>query len=136
VAPWLGQRAPLYSAGWLSGWRGDWANYDPNSDQDYVVPADGALPPTTSLPPTDGAVCFDYGSYGTCYKPAVVRAVGCGAFDLWSLPPTPDRKKHGALPRHLRGPEEEEGKGGGGGGASPRRPPSHTPRQKRGGGPP
>jgi hypothetical protein len=74
-------------AGWLSGWSGA-AGTAPGDDQ-YAVPADGALPPAAGLPPADGVVCFDYGIYAarTCYKPKVVRAVGCGAFDLWSLPP-------------------------------------------------
>ena len=53
------------------------------------------------LPPADGVVCFD-GAASTrllrrgrpvgaiCYRSIAVRAVGCGTFALWSLPPTPD----------------------------------------------
>ena len=74
----------LYT-GWLSGWRGA-AGTAPD-DQSYAVPADGALPPAAGLPPAHGAVCFNGGGGGTCYAPVVVRAVGCGDFALWALPP-------------------------------------------------
>ena len=76
--------------GWLSGWRG--AAGTVPSDNRYAVPADGSLPPAVGLPPADGAVCFDGtdGWGGTCYHPAAVRAVGCGAYALWDLPPIPN----------------------------------------------
>ena len=74
--------------GWLSGWRGA-AGTAPD-DHRYAVPADGALPPAAGLPPAHGAVCFDSGGGYTCYWPVAVRAVGCGDFDLWALPPIPD----------------------------------------------
>jgi hypothetical protein len=79
--------------GWLSGWRGaagtapDDKYYDPTI-RAYTYtsdsPADGRLPPAAGLPPADGVVCFD-GDFGSCQKWLPVRAVGCGAFDLWSL---------------------------------------------------
>ena len=74
-----------WSAGWLSGWRGA-AGTAPD-DEHYAVPADGALPPAAGLPPAHGAVCFENGF--TCLQPVAVRAVGCGDFDLWALPPIP-----------------------------------------------
>ena len=80
-----------YLAGWLSGWRGA-AGSTPR-DQDYAVAADGALPPAAGRPPADGAVCFDATGFvggGTCLYPAAVRAVGCGAYALWDLPPVTD----------------------------------------------
>ena len=77
------------AAGWLSGWRGA-AGTAPD-DQHYAVPADGALPPAAGLPPAHGAVCFDGDdSSGACYTSVAVRAVGCGDFALWALPPIPD----------------------------------------------
>ena len=72
--------------GWLSGWRGA-AGTAPD-DKSYAVPADGALPPAAGLPPADGAVCFDSGRGYTCNPSVAVRAVGCGPFALWDLPPT------------------------------------------------
>ena len=72
--------------GWFSGWRGA-AGTAPD-DRHYAIPADGALPPAAGLPPAHGAVCFDFGP-GTCESPVAVRAVGCGDFDLWALPPIP-----------------------------------------------
>ena len=75
--------------GWLSGWRG--AAGSTPGDIHYAVAADGALPPAIGLPPADGAVCFDSHPYDrdTCNYPAAVRAVGCGAYALWDLPPVP-----------------------------------------------
>ena len=78
--------------GWLSGWRGA-AGTAPD-DWHYAVPADGALPPAAGLPPAHGAVCFD-GFNGVCEMPVAVRAVGCGDFDLWALPPIPDCGSYG-----------------------------------------
>jgi hypothetical protein len=72
-------------SGWLSGWRGA-AGTAPD-DEHYAVPADGALPPAAGLPPAHGAVCFNGDNGDTCHAPVAVHAVGCGAFDLWALPP-------------------------------------------------
>eukprot|EP01047_Picozoa_sp_COSAG01_P048959 COSAG01_NODE_4807_length_4725_cov_2.316915_2_plen_922_part_00 len=57
----------------------------------YSVNADGTLPPLVGVPPADGTVCFDYGPAPshTCYNSVAVRAVECGAFSLWQLPPLP-----------------------------------------------
>ena len=76
------------STGWISGWHG--AARTAPDDFHYAVPADGSLPPAVGLPPADGTVCFVGANYGDCYKSAAVRAVGCGGFTLWDLPPTPD----------------------------------------------
>jgi hypothetical protein len=73
--------------GWLSGWPGA-AGTTPT--EKYAVPADRSLPPAVGLPPADGAVCFDAGSYGACSNSVAVRTVGCGNFALWALPPIPD----------------------------------------------
>jgi hypothetical protein len=88
-----GHHCGTTTAGWLSGWHGavgtapDYGpgGYGLGADH-YAVPADGALPPAVGLPPANGAVCFDNGGQ-TCYYPAAVRAVGCGLFALWDLPP-------------------------------------------------
>jgi hypothetical protein len=75
-------------AGWLSGWHGV-AGTAPDDDE-YAVPADRSLSPAVGLPPADGLVCFDYGRK-TCFQSAPVRAVGCGDFALWNLPPAQTR---------------------------------------------
>ena len=60
---------------------------------EYATPAAaGALPPPAGQPPAAAFVCFDEGSSHntlTCGLPTPVRSVGCGAFALWELPPTP-----------------------------------------------
>jgi hypothetical protein len=97
-----------FRAGWLTGWHGA-AGTTPDDGTigiingkatRYAVPADGRLPPAVGLPPADGAVCFDDSlpqqpSSGPCYSPNAVQAVGCGAFDLWSLPPTLAYQQYG-----------------------------------------
>ena len=79
--------------GWLSGWP---AGDEGQPDVLYDTPSDGLLPPPVGQPPAVGTVCFDDGrdayerlDHHTCYSPTLVRAVSCGAFALWELPPTP-----------------------------------------------
>eukprot|EP01050_Picozoa_sp_SAG11_P010482 SAG11_NODE_1051_length_6030_cov_24.259147_2_plen_230_part_00 len=69
--------------GWLSGWLGEG---DP--DASYSIPSDGSLPPPVGQPPAGGTVCFDSGA-SDCDYHTRVRAVSCGGFDLWELPPAP-----------------------------------------------
>jgi hypothetical protein len=77
--------------GWLSGWPVD---ADGQPDSSYNIPADGLLPPPVGSPPAAGTVCFDGGgSFGTCRYHTEVRAVSCGAFTLWELPPAPSEGK-------------------------------------------
>jgi hypothetical protein len=75
-------------AGWLSGWP---AAAEGQPGIHYSTPADGSLPPLVGSPPAAGIVCFSYGPVGTddeaCEFPTPVRAVNCGAFTLWELPP-------------------------------------------------
>eukprot|EP01051_Picozoa_sp_SAG22_P013402 SAG22_NODE_1497_length_4292_cov_4.207966_2_plen_826_part_00 len=75
--------------GWLSGWPARQAG---QPDDEYATPADGSLPPPVGAPPAAGTVCFgsvDGGDGDTCYSHTPVRAVSCGAFALWELPPAP-----------------------------------------------
>ena len=71
--------------GWLSGW------------PDGTRFADGSLPPPVGAPPAAGTVCFEAdpprgggpgGGLWACRTSAPTRAVSCGAFALWELPPT------------------------------------------------
>eukprot|EP01050_Picozoa_sp_SAG11_P000197 SAG11_NODE_4_length_33019_cov_28.098909_24_plen_176_part_00 len=83
--------AHVGSLGWLSGWP---AKAEGRPNKDYDVPADGSLPPPVGAPPTEGTVCFGgydshSGSY-PCVDTVTVRAVSCGAFALWELPPSPN----------------------------------------------
>ena len=77
--------------GWLSGWPAA-AEGQPNNS--YAITADGSLPPPVGSPPAAGTVCFS--GDVTCYYPTPVRAVSCGAFALWQLPPT--RSCHVGVP--------------------------------------
>eukprot|EP01052_Picozoa_sp_SAG31_P005162 SAG31_NODE_223_length_19859_cov_14.949899_9_plen_1578_part_00 len=81
--------------GWLTGWPA--AKGQPSySDRYYSAPADGSLPPPTGDPPSSGYVCFDNNVptsvEATCYQGMSVRirAVSCGDFMLWELPPQHD----------------------------------------------
>ena len=90
--------------GWVSGWPagGDqdsgtlWRAPGTDGPDDpgqpgyhYATPpAEGALPPPAGQPPAAAMACFD-NDFATCYSPTRVMSVGCGAFTLWELPPTP-----------------------------------------------
>ena len=73
------------STGWLSGWADDQGQ----PDEHYATPADGSLPAPVGAPPAAAAVCFDSGHGLTCQFSTVVRAVSCGTFALWEMPPAP-----------------------------------------------
>lgn len=74
------------STGWLSGWP---AERDEQPDEHYAVWGLGLLPPAVGSPPAAGTVCFDGGYGSNCWHSTTVRAVSCGAFVLWELPPGP-----------------------------------------------
>ena len=79
--------------GWLSGWP---AGAVGHPREHYNTPADGSLPPPVGSPPAAGFVCFDHATshHDSCYSSAPVRAVSCGAFVLWELPPPPFYSVH------------------------------------------
>ena len=58
-------------------------------DRHYSSLADAALPPVAGTSEVAGTVCFNNGGGDTCYYSVQVRSVGCGAFALWWLPPSP-----------------------------------------------
>eukprot|EP01052_Picozoa_sp_SAG31_P007779 SAG31_NODE_377_length_16533_cov_99.867957_2_plen_207_part_00 len=70
--------------GWLTGWPAEAAGHP---DSRYATPADGSLPPPVGAPPASGTVCFDDMYSVPCYASTSVRAVSCGSFALWELPP-------------------------------------------------
>jgi hypothetical protein len=76
-----------YASGWLTGFGAGLPPFD------YSLPADGSLPPPAEAPPASGTVCFDLHDHGpgrgACESHVAVRAVSCGTFSLWELPPTP-----------------------------------------------
>ena len=83
--------------GWLTGWP---AGADGIPGQYYTTPADGTLPPPVGEPPLAGAVCFNSWAEGLpsttpCTEPVPIRAVSCGAFALWELPPTSEGHCYG-----------------------------------------
>ena len=53
----------------------------------YDTPADVSLPPPVGMPPAEGTICFNNDYDHTCEVHTSVRAVSCGVFTLWALPP-------------------------------------------------
>ena len=78
--------------GWLSGCPAGAAG---QLDVHYATPAYGALPPPVGATPAAGFVCFDDGGGATCRHHTPVRAVSCGPFVLWELPPSPFDNRYG-----------------------------------------
>ena len=101
--------------GWLSGWpaaadgqpglHGNGCTEPSDSQactENYATHADGSLPPPVGLPPAAGTVCFDFHQTdlkvgwdavdmrNTCLFSTQIRAVSCGAFALYELPPAPN----------------------------------------------
>ena len=78
------------ATGWLSGWP---AAADGQPDSTYAIHADGSLPPPVGAAPAAGTVCFDSGGQlggaNHCLHSTQIRAVSCGPFDLYELPPAP-----------------------------------------------
>ena len=74
------------ATGWLSGWP---AGAEGLPGTSYATPPDGSLPPPLGSPPAAGAMCFSYGSSSCGGGSTPIRAVSCGAFALWELPPIP-----------------------------------------------
>eukprot|EP01052_Picozoa_sp_SAG31_P006784 SAG31_NODE_316_length_17841_cov_33.716154_4_plen_1183_part_00 len=76
--------------GWLSGWP---AEADGLPNPRYAEPANGTLPPPVGHPPSEGTVCFsnwdseEQSNGPACTFPIKIRAVNCGPFALWELPP-------------------------------------------------
>ena len=74
------------NTGWLSGWP---AGAEGQPGDRYATPADGSLPPPVGRPPAAGTVCFEGTGRATCISSTAVRAVACGAFNLWELAAAP-----------------------------------------------
>jgi hypothetical protein len=75
--------------GWLTGLSAA-ATPPPPANKDQLTissPADGSLPPAVGAMPAGGFVCFA-DNRNMCIFVAV-RAVACGAYTLWELPPAP-----------------------------------------------
>eukprot|EP01050_Picozoa_sp_SAG11_P006696 SAG11_NODE_530_length_8718_cov_12.724910_2_plen_1534_part_00 len=72
--------------GWLTGWA---TGAEGTPDLSYTTPADGSVPPPVGEPPATATMCFNAGSGQPCYYHTTIRAMSCGAFVLWELPPAP-----------------------------------------------
>eukprot|EP01050_Picozoa_sp_SAG11_P003868 SAG11_NODE_231_length_11932_cov_40.992817_4_plen_1147_part_00 len=103
--PWYrlppGYELPRTHPGWghcgthATGWLSDWTGPDAPSTT-YDIAASGTLPPPVGSSPIGGWVCFDGTgpdgrfSAGSCAASTAIRAVSCGQFELWELPPLPE----------------------------------------------
>eukprot|EP01051_Picozoa_sp_SAG22_P010896 SAG22_NODE_1010_length_6043_cov_2.870962_2_plen_75_part_00 len=54
--------------------------------RDYNTPADATLPPLIGAALAPGTFCFNDNG-GVYVRSVVVRALNCGAFAMWWLPP-------------------------------------------------
>eukprot|EP01052_Picozoa_sp_SAG31_P028075 SAG31_NODE_2678_length_5265_cov_2.765389_2_plen_239_part_00 len=63
-------------------------------DRHFSGAASDVLLPRAGAPPINATICFDTGSTPNpnryyCYYSVAVRALGCGPFVVWWIPPTP-----------------------------------------------